>query len=297
METRTVRRGEPDYPESLEKLSDPPLSLRVVGALFDGPMVAIVGSRKADTAACRFTRKLAAELSSQGVGIISGGALGIDTVAHLGALDAKGKTLAVIGSGYNYLYPSDNRRLFETISKTGALMTEFADEQPPARWTFPKRNRLVAALADGVVVVQAAVRSGALITASYAKDLGVPVGATPGIPADPRNRGNHDLIRQGASLVEDVNDAIALIHRHRRNTAQLRLPGLDPSPTSARKSVNGHTVAETKILEILCTRPLHIDDIATCAGLSPSAASAAILTLELQGIIEDQGGKNFVRVG
>ena len=297
-QVKTVERGSQSYPDRLEMLPDPPERLFVIGRVLPPPMVAIVGSRNADSEACRYTSRIARELVRNGIGVVSGGALGIDTAAHRGALEAGGATLAVIGSGFDYLYPEANRPLFaEVTERGGGLMTELRHDQPPGKWTFPRRNRLVAALADTVLVVQAGERSGALITARRARELGVPVGSVPGLPGDPRNRGNHALLRKGAHLVEDLGDLLSLMSLP-RTKYQLDLPhtGVDPVSEATRLRGN-HSPLEVKILEILCSRPLHIDDITARLGIVPSETSAAMLALEIQGLVEDRGGKNFVRVG
>lgn len=297
MRSEIIRRGDASYPKRLERLTDPPWELHVCGTLPDLPGVAIVGSRKADTVSCRFAAKLAGDLARQGICVVSGGAFGVDTAAHRGALDAGGATVAVIGSGFNFLYPEENRALFDEIAASGALLTELAPEQPPTRWTFPKRNRIVAAMSLAVVVAQAGERSGALITARLAGELGVPVGACPGMAGDPRNRGNHRLLRQGAPLVESAADVAALMSTGGKKE-QLHLPGLDSGAMKPiPKPKTEHSPTEVKILDILCSSPLHIDEITAATGLGPGESSAAVLELELQGLIEDQGGKRYVRVG
>ncbi len=317
----TVIRHQFGYPTALEKLSSPPEMLRIRGCLGNGPCVGIVGSRKADNASIRFAFSLSEELAGMGFCIVSGGALGIDTAAHKGALQAKGITVSVIGSGFNYLYPVENKDLFEEIAVSGALVSEFDDEQPPAKWTFPKRNRIVAALSDALIVVQAPERSGALITAEIAKDIGIPIGAVPSFPQDLKNRGAHNLIRQGAALIENIDDVLKLV-ASKKISPQLSLPGIGvqksvfqtvndgvkSSASPLEKRAMGDTFSspstaaalsktEKEILNYLCTEPLHIDEITSGLKILPSQTATAILTLELQGLIEDRGGRNFVRVG
>lgn len=291
-------RGTPGYPERLLALPDPPDRLHVRGRIPEGAMVALVGSRAADPQARRFTQGLSADLVAHGLIVVSGGALGIDTAAHEGALSANGATVAVIGSGFDHMYPPANRDLFARVEASGALVTELEAGTPPARWTFPRRNRIVAALASAVVVVHAGKDSGALITARIARDLGVPLGAVPGNAGDPHARGCHDLLREGAALVEDAHDVLTLVERC-AGARQLRLPGLAPGPRPQAKPVSHEhlTGAEKRILDLLGPRPTHIDDIAAHAGLGPGETSAAVLSLEVAGLVEDQGGKNFVRVG
>ncbi len=289
-----IRREDEGYPARLAKLSDPPKSLFVKGRIPTGPMVAIVGSRNADSSVCRFVSRLAGDLSKQGLTIISGGALGIDTAAHEGALESDGVTVAVIGSGFDFMYPEANRALFDRIGGTGALVTEYPKQQPPTKWTFPRRNRIVAAMASAVIVAQAGEKSGALITARIARELGVPLGAMPGAAGDPRNHGSHRLLREGAVMVENPADVLALV-AHDREVEQLALP------TFERKAISGAepqslSSEEIKILDFLGSRPVHIDEIIVDTGLGSGATSAAILSLEMAGLVEDRGGKNFVRV-
>ncbi len=291
----TIERGRDEYPSALERLSDPPARLLVIGTLKEGPSVALVGSRNADAGAIRFTFALAETLARQGVGVISGGALGIDTAAHRGALASGGHTVAVLGSGFDYMYPPENESLFEQIGALGALVTEFDPPQPPTRWTFPKRNRIVAAMADAVVVTQAKERSGALITAIIARELGVPVGAVPGVPGDPRGRGGNGLLKGGAVLVEDAEDVLRLIARP-RIVRQPNLPGIAAKRLQVAPPSN-LSKTETEVLNYLSTSPLHIDDITAGLRLSAAETGSVILALELQGLVEDRGGKHFVRVG
>ncbi|MDJ0763014.1 MAG: DNA-processing protein DprA [Myxococcota bacterium] len=286
--------GHPDYPSELQQLTDSPKCLYVLGRIPVGPMVAIVGSRAADPAAKRFVLGLAADLTAHGLVVISGGAEGIDTAAHQGALEAGGVTVAIIGSGFDFMYPKANASLFEKIATRGALVTEFAPEQPPTKWTFPRRNRLVAAMAGAVVVSQAGETSGALITARIAKNLGIPLGAVPGPAGDARYRGSHQLLRSGASLVESAEDVLSIVaHAGPRN--QMPLPGLASHP---QKTASQHvpTPEEVKILDILGSGPIHIDEIITATGLSPGKVTAAVLSLEIVGFVEDQGGKRYVKL-
>ncbi len=297
LDINEVVRNTPDYPNRLEKLADPPARIFVCGHVPKGPMIGIVGSRNADISSMRFASRLAAQATESGLTVISGGALGIDTAAHEGALAGNGMTVAVIGSGFDYMYPQENSDLFSQIAERGALATEYMPSQPPTKWTFPKRNRLVAALASAVVVVQAGEKSGALITARLAFELNVPVGAVPGGAGDVRNRGSNGLLRKGAAVVENGADILALIESE-GSRPQLELPGIQPA------AVDAHPVAipnlsneEGKILDILGSQPIHIDEIAANIGLGSGETSAAILSLEIAGLAADLGGKNFIKVG
>lgn len=295
--TEMVLRGDTGYPSRLELLSDPPPRLYVRGSITELPMVAIVGTREADGQMRRLVSGLAAELVSRGLVVISGGARGIDTAAHEGALEAGGATVAVIGSGFNHMYPEINRQLFARIEVSGAVLTEFEADTPPTRWTFPRRNRLVAAMASAVVVAQAGERSGALITARIARDLGISLGAVPGAAGDPRSRGCNQLIRAGAVMVEDVTDVLALLEGEAvpRQLDLSRIASGDGYPRC--EALAGLSAHERTVLDRLGSTPVHIDDIASGAGLSASDVLAAVLNLELAGLVEDRGGKAFIRVG
>jgi len=292
-----LARGAAGFPSRLDALSDPPDQLYVIGRIPEAPMVAIVGSRDADPQARRLAAILAAELTANGYAVVSGGARGIDTAAHRGALDAGGATVAVLGSGLAHVYPAANRPLFEAIASSGAVLTEFDEDTPPTRWTFPRRNRIVAALACAVVVAQAGERSGALITARIARELGVPVGAVPGAAGDLRSRGCNRLIRAGAALIEGLPDVLALIGAG-EGPSQLGLPGVETRSNESAPGVpDGLSESELAVLEALGGAPSHVDDIAAGAGLKAAEVMAAILNLELAGLVEDRGGKSFVRVG
>jgi len=296
-DTTELARRDPRYPPRLELLSDPPERIFVRGNIPDGPLVALVGSRKVDPSARRLAHSLGRQLTLSGVDVISGGAHGVDTAAHEGALAADGRTVAVLGSGFDHLYPEANRELFAKLAQRGAVVSEFEPATPPTRWTFPRRNRLVAALASAVIVVQAAERSGALITARIARRLGIPVGAVPGAAGDARYRGCNLLIREGATLVEEPADVLEMVARE-HPVEQLGLPGVDSQgkehPPVALPELSER---ETLVLGKLGSGPTHIDEISAEAGLSAAETTAAMLSLELAGVVEDRGGKLFVRLG
>jgi DNA processing protein len=295
-----IRRGDPDYPRRLEALTDAPRRLHVRGELPCpwGPAVGIVGSREADPAARRQATEIAAALAAAGAIVVSGGARGVDTAAHEGAVAGGGSTVAVLGAGFDHLYPPANRALFERIARgAGAVVTEFEASTPPSKWTFPRRNRIIAALCDLVLVVQAPSHSGALITAKIARSLGVPIAAIPGTASDPRNRGNNGLIRAGADLVESAADVLALMNRGPL-FLQLDLPE-PPQRCKETPATAPAGLGEDEILvfERLGREPVHIDEIAAATGLGAARTQAALLTLELAGVAEDRGGKLFARTG
>jgi len=295
-----VCRGDAAYPRRLEALRDPPERLYVRGELPCpwGPAVAIVGSREADLPARRHAAEIAGALAAAGVIIVSGGARGVDTAAHEGAIADRGRTVAFIGSGFDHLYPPANRPLFERIAcGSGAVVTELEPSTPPSRWTFPRRNRLIAAVCDLVLVVQAPIRSGALITAKIARRLGVAVAAIPGAASDPRNRGSNGLLRTGAGLVESAADVLSLMNRAPL-FFQLDLPErpqrCKETPATAP---DGLGADEILVLDRLGPTPVHIDEVVAATGLGAARTQAALLTLELAGVAEDRGGKLFTRVG
>jgi DNA processing protein len=284
MEVIALRRGEPGYPSSLERLSEPPARLRVRGSLGVARRVALVGSRLPDEYGNHMAGTLAAGLARAGVSVVSGGAQGVDGAAHRGALDAGGHTLAVMGCGLDHAYPAGHRGLFDRIvASGGALLSEYDDDAHPERWTFPERNRIVAALSEAVVVVRAGERSGALITARWARRLGIPVMAVPGEAGHPLSAGPLRLLREGARPVASVEDVLADL-------------GLAPAAAAAPADleIGGEAGA---VLRALGRRVRHADDLARAAGLGPGAALAALLSLELRGLVEQRPGQLFRRRG
>src|SRR5256714_6209998 len=206
-----VTQTDPEYPELLRQIYDPPLVLYVKGQLTakDKNAVAMVGSRQTTHYGLEAARKLAYQLGYIGVTVVSGGARGIDTAAHQGALMAKGRTVAVLGTGINIVFPSENVELFERIAANGAVITQFPFNRPADKQTFPIRNRIVAGMTLGTVVVEANLTSGALITANFATEYGRQVFAVPGRIDSPRSKGCHDLIKKGAKLCEDAEDILS----------------------------------------------------------------------------------------
>ena len=208
---RMVTQDDPEYPESLRQIYDPPIVLYVKGELSskDKNAVAMVGSRMTTHYGIEVARKLAYQLAYLGVTVVSGGARGIDTAAHQGALSGKGRTIAVLGTGINLVTPPENAKLFEQIAANGALITQFPFNRPADKQSFPIRNRIVAGMTLGTVVVEANLTSGALITANFATEYGRQVFAVPGRIDSPRSKGCHDLIKKGAKLCESVEDILS----------------------------------------------------------------------------------------
>lgn len=279
---RTLRPGDGLYPDALARLVEPPDVLRLRGSLGERRRVAVVGARATDEYGADLARDLAGGLARAGVSVVSGGALGIDAVAHEAALEAAGHTIAVLGTGVDVAYPARHRGLYARIlASGGALLSQFADGTPGYQANFPARNRIVAALAEAVVVVRAGARSGALITASWARAQGVPVLAVPGDVRDPLSAGTTALLKEGARAVASAADVLDVIGVKSRPEPQLALPALAGD--------------EAALLAALARRPRHADEVARAAGLAPGAALAGLLALEVGGLCEQRPGHYFLR--
>ncbi len=286
---RILSYGTSSYPLHLQRLHDPPIVLWAAGPLpvATSTAVAIVGTRAATAAGRRLAFRLSAELASRGIRVISGLAKGIDGEAHRGALEAGGETLAVLGSGLNFEYPRVNRGLYAELRRAGLLLTEFAPEVRPAAYQFPQRNRIVAALADVVLVVQAGLKSGARITASHAQDIGVDVLACPGPVDQPASEGCHALLKDGAGMatcVDDVLEALAW-------DAPLPL-----SSVGTRDATRRGTGPERVILDRLAAGPAVLDELADLVGGTGCAASS-LGRLEARGLVSAIAGSQFEAVG
>jgi DNA processing protein len=271
-------RGDASYPARLEELADPPRSVFVrepvqpaaLAMLVQSPLVAIVGSRGASAAGIAFASRLAGELAASGVGVISGLARGIDAGAHQGTLARGGRTIAVLGCGIDRDYPSATIPLARRIAAEGAILSEYPPGTPPAPFRFPERNRIVAALADATIVIEAAARSGALITARLALDLGRDVLAVPGAPWSSGAEGTNLLLKDGALPITCAADALVCLGLD-PGTSRVDDPAVDPS---ARR-----------VLAALRREPASADVLAARCGLTSSAAAALIAELELKGLL------------
>jgi DNA processing protein len=283
---RTLGPQDGQYPAALGRLRDRPQRLRVRGDLGDRRRVAVVGTRLSDGYGDELARVIALGLARAGVTVVSGGAAGVDGVAHRAALEAGGHTIAVFGTGIDVAYPREHGSLFdEIVAAGGALVSELPDGAQPAPWTFPRRNRIVAALSEAVVVVRAGVRSGALITAALARRLGVAVFAVPGDVRERLSAGPNALLRDGARVAEgpeDVLDALGI--GAGAEPGQLELPcAAAPSGDAGR------------LYAALRRDSRHADELAREAGLDPGPAAVALLTLELEGLCEQRPGRYFLR--
>ncbi|MHB1002274.1 MAG: DNA-processing protein DprA [Thermoleophilia bacterium] len=281
-----VALGEDDYPLSLAGSYDPPLALFMAGKptrlkeFMAHARIAIVGSRAATEYGRDAARFLAGGLARAGVGVISGMALGIDAAAHDAALAARGRTLAVLGCGADVVYPAANRSLYQDLLKNGLVISEYPPGTPPRPWRFPARNRIIAGLADGVVVVEAAEKSGALITADFCLEQGGEVLAVPGSIFSRSSAGANRLIGDGAVVVTAVADILEAI-------------GLQPEAGGAEVMTDKVADGAAAIVAALGPRPLPVDVIARKCGLDAAAVIAALTALELGGSIRFEPGRGY----
>ena len=274
------------YPRLLLEISDPPAVLYLKGnpALLDHSSLAVVGSRNATRQGCANAEAFSRELSEGGLTIISGLALGIDAAAHVGGLAASSSSIAVVGTGLDIVYPARNRDLAHQLAEGGALVSEFALGTPALASNFPRRNRLISGLSRGCLVVEAALKSGSLITARYALDQGREVFAIPGSIHSPLSKGCHLLIKQGAKLAESSQDILE----------ELGAPIRERSTTIA--SPNEEVAPVDPLLAALGFDPIDLDTLCQHSGLTPETASAMLLTLELEGVVSRLPGGKFQRV-
>ncbi|MCB8815611.1 DNA-processing protein DprA [Desulfosporosinus shakirovi] len=290
-----ITPNEPDYPCLLAELADAPPLLYYRGHL-RGNMegLAIVGSRKATAYGKAVAKMLARDAASKGMVVASGLARGIDTAAHQGTLEAEGITWAFLGCGLDQIYPQENKRLAEEILKKGALISEFAPGSPPIAAHFPARNRLISGCSRGVVVVEAAERSGALITVDFALEQGREVFAVPGPIFSEVSRGSHHLIRQGAKIVEGIEDICNELPAWSNYAGQITL-FKGALPQGVESSDAGESASEHEtILRQLSDVPLHIDQITMNSPLTVSAISLALLELQLAGKVTQLPGQHYV---
>jgi DNA processing protein len=290
-----VTIGSPEYPTLLGEISDPPIILFAHGCLeiLKTIQIGVVGSRNPDAAGKKIAGEFARELTHAGATVTSGLALGIDSCSHEGALSANGHTIAVTGNGLDMIYPARNKALAEKIVERGILVSEFTPGTKPIPANFPRRNRIISGMSTGVLVVQAALRSGSLITARYAMEQGREVFAIPGSIHNPMAKGCHALIKQGAKLVESVNDIIeelgslatVVIDENRfLNNAANNEPGEEELDADYKV-----------LLDSLAYDPISIDRLIELTGLTTASVSSMLLILELRGLVVSQSGGVYVR--
>jgi len=287
---RVMTRDDADYPQNLREIFDPPCVLYVKGTLEpeDANAVAVVGSRNASYYGLACSRDFAARLASFGLTVVSGMARGIDTAAHRAALDAGGRTFAVLGSGFMDIYPCENMGLCEEIAANGAVLSEFALDTAPLAQNFPVRNRIVSGLSRGVLVVEASLKSGALITARLAAEQGREVFAIPGKLSSETSAGAHDLIKHGAHMVTSAEEIL-----HEIGPA-LRLDIGRACPAPRRPAGVPLSEEEERLFAVLDDEPKHIDTICRESATDPARASALLLQMELKAAVRQVAGRKFI---
>ena len=281
------------YPELLRQIYDPPIVLYVKGQLTakDKNAVAMVGTRQTTHYGLEVARKLAYQLAYVGVMVVSGGARGIDTAAHQGALSAKGRTVAVLGTGINLVFPPENAELFERIAANGAVLTQFPFNRQADKQSFPIRNRIVAGMTLGTVMVEGHLASGAMITANFATEYGRQVFAVPGRIDSPRSKGCHELIKKGAKLCEGAEDILSEFEY--LFPASNRPPA--PNETGVLPAIELSENEEKVYALLKLEDETSIDEVIRNSDLPTSAVSVALLSLEMKRLIKQRPGKLFVR--
>jgi len=281
------------YPEKLLNIYDRPPYIYVRGALHEDDInIAVVGSRQASSYGKYTTEKIGRELAQKGITVVSGMARGIDSAAHRGAISGRGRTIAVLGSGLDVIYPPENKKLYLEIIETGAVISEYPMGTPPRSSNFPARNRIISGMSYGVVIVEAGEKSGSLITARLALDQGREVFAVPGSIDSPGSRGTNKLIKQGAKLIENTEDILEEIVPQ-LETKRLRATESAPSPQETEIHPPELNAGERKIIALLSLKKLHIDDLISMTGLTSSEILSALTRLELKGIVQQHPGKLF----
>lgn len=278
-------RDDADYPQLLTRIYSPPPILYYRGRLpSDQMLIAIVGARKASAYGKSVATMLAGGLAASGIGVVSGAARGIDTAAHIGSLQNNGYTIAVLGCGVDVAYPAENAKMLSAIAEKGAVISEYAPGTKPLAGYFPARNRIISGLSRGVVVVEAAEKSGALITADYALEDGRDVFAVPGSIFSDSSKGTHRLIKQGAKLVENTVDI-------------LEEYGLEKVASCVKPAAPAFDEDERAVFDVLSfENPLTLEEIILKVNLPPQVVTYILIQLELRGLAAQYGGQRFVRV-
>ncbi len=297
---RKIAVEDPEYPKILKTLHRPPQALYVNGSFKeeDNLAVAIVGSRRASRYGIEMSERLGYDLALCGVTVVSGMARGIDSAAHRGALKAKGRTIAVMGSGHDHIYPAENRELYKRIAESGAVISEFENDVSPLARNFPIRNRIISGLSIGIVVVEAAKSSGALITADFALEQGREVFAVPGKISSITSEGTHELIKQGAKLVQSAEDIIEELSLHEIEPMAVEERPINEAKISRKTTryiYNSLTRDERKVYKTLSDEPSYIDDVVKVSGVESRMAPKVLLALELKRLIKELPGKQFIR--
>jgi DNA processing protein len=281
---RVLTWDDPAYPRRLKEINQPPPVLYLRGELSDSDQwaVAVVGTRRITSYGRQVTLDLAAGLARQGITVVSGLARGVDGVAHQAALDSGGRTLAVLGSGVDRVYPPEHRRLAEQICAHGALVSDYPPGTEPEASNFPPRNRIISGLSQAVVVIEAGDKSGALITAAFASEQGREVFAVPGSLYAPQSKGANMLIKEGAHIFVDLHDLLETLNMHQVSQQQAARMVLPSDPTEAR------------LFAVLSREPLHVDEIRAQTQMPIEQVSASLALMELKGMVRQVGGMRYV---
>ena len=284
--------ADPGYPPLLTQIHDPPPFLYYLGRLWEqsDQGLAVVGSRNSSPYGIRMTERLTWSLAKNGLAVVSGLARGIDTAAHHGALMAQGRTIAVLGSGLDVVYPPENQKLFDQIVEQGLVCSEFPLGTLPERQNFPIRNRIISGMSRGVVIVEATLRSGSLITARLALDQGREVFAVPGSIESFKSSGTHRLIKQGAKLVENAQDILE----------ELQWPVItERSPDDAKKTPTvlspSLSPQEKRVWDLLKDEPVHVDQLSRLSEIGISSLLSLLLGMEIRGLVKQLPGKFFIQ--
>ncbi len=302
MGARMLTIEDEEYPPLLRHIFAPPPVIFVQGSLWPchQAAVAIVGSRKYTIYGRRVAEQLAQDLAKERIAVVSGLARGIDTYAHEGALEGGGYTVGVLACSLDYPYPPENIGLIKTIAEKGAVLSEYLIGTSPQPGLFPVRNRIISGLSRATVVVEASLRSGSLITARHALDQGREVFAVPGPVSSHTSKGCHELLRQGAALLSDIEDlrAAGVLSGYGSANAS----GGAGVPLAAQLQENRERAGLTLpresqiILDLLGVEPTHIDNIIRQSGLSPQAVTALLVDLELEGLVDQSAGRNYIKL-
>lgn len=287
-----IALDEPNYPPQLKNIHDPPPLLYIQGNLLpaDSKAIAIVGTRRATRYGLETARKFAFELAQLGITIVSGLALGIDSAAHEGALQSKGRTIAVLGSGIDQIFPKVNIKLAGNIKTNGAVVSELPLGQKPEQWTFPQRNRIISGLSLGVIIVEGHYDSGAMITAKEALEQGREVFAVPGNVELEQSKGPHWLIKQGAKLVENVQDVLDELN------IKFQASNVKIKPKVAKQQIDLSKLSgdEQKVAKVLSFEPKHIDNISADSKMPIAQVASLLMMLEIKKIVRQLPAKFFV---
>jgi len=288
-----VIRGESNYPSNLNEIVQAPVVLYTKGEIDKRHdlCIAVVGSRRASVYGITTANKFAGRLAELGITVVSGLARGVDTSAHKGALRLKGDTIAVLGCGLSSAYPPENRELLEEISQNGAVVSEFPMATPPVSYNFPRRNRIISGLSIGVIVVEASLKSGALITSNFALEQGREVFAVPGKVDNFNAQGTNRLIKQGAKLINNIDDVIEELGFQIKACIDQE----EVEVNKEEKKGSGLSEQESKIYDNIKKEPVYIDELVKRCNYSSASILNVLLKLEVKKLIRQIPGKNFVR--